>query len=103
MVERREETYSDLVVSKSGDVIRGTVLVGIVVADVVSPLPPSPRLTLEARTACDVGGLTMGVGTKPGAPQRLGLRHALERGKGIQDLVFRHGLPFEGGKGGNAV
>ena len=85
---RREETYSDVVAGKSGDVIRGTVLVDIVVTDVVSLLPPSLRLALEASTAFNVEGLTMGMGTKLGAPRRLGLRHALERRKGIQNLVY---------------
>ena len=56
VVERREETYSDLDVGKSGDVIRGTVLVGGVVTDIGSPVLPSFGLALGARRAYNVGG-----------------------------------------------
>ena len=89
MVESREETHSVLVVGKLGDAIGGTVLVGVVVTDVGSPLLPTPRLALEARRAWSVGGLTVGVDARPGMPQRVGLRHALEeRGREIRDVIF---------------
>ena len=88
VVESREEMHSGLVVGKLGDVIWETVLVGVVVTDVGSPLLPIQRLALEARRAWSVGGLTVGVNARPGMPQRVGLRHALERGREIGDLVF---------------
>lgn len=39
---------------KSGDIIRGTVLVCVVVTDIVSLLPSSLRLALEARGVASV-------------------------------------------------